>query len=274
MNNIKRCTICNSQKLIFLLKPIRGKSIYICRKCSNAITIPHPKVSYADNDFFLGGKNDVELFRTYSKPIIKYIRTIIKHGRLLDIGTGGGFLLEEAQRCGFQAEGIEPSKSAVSYCRSKGLKVTRSLLKDNLFRTKYFNIISASHVLEHVEDPNDFLKICRELLANDGYMFLSQTNYTGSIPKLLGKYWEGWMPNEHYTHFSPRGIQYVLEKCGFKVLDVTIVPLGYKLRWKWGNVHTLANNIYNSVNFLISKFHIGYPFTGDQMYIAAKKGDI
>ena len=265
-----KCFICRSLKIKHLLNPRRGWSIYLCARCANAFTIPPPKLSYEENEFYLSSKNDESLFRRYAQQIIATIKKYARSGHLLDVGTGGGLLLKEATQTGFLAEGIKPSKKAVEHCRKLNLKVKQGYLNKISFRKNSFDVVVLSHVLEHCDKPDNFLSSVKYILKPDGIIFLSQTNFTGTIPKMLGSFWEGWVLNEHFVQFSPEGIEYFLRKCGFKVIDLNILPLGYNPQWKWGNMSVLANNIYQTINFIISRFRIGFPFSGDQMFVVAQ----
>lgn len=265
------CSICQNAQLYYLFSPYRGREIYVCSKCTNAITYPSPKLNYLKYNFLPEtDKNQVD-YRRYARQIMEYISQKTKRGKLLDVGCGGGYLIEEAINSGFKAEGVDPSRQAVNFCRQKNLKVTWGFLERLKYPAGSFDIVVVSHVLEHVKNQYHFLHIIRKILKKNGFLYLSQTNYTGTIPKLYGRFWEGWMPKEHFVHFSPQGIKYLLEHANLRVLDIKILPLGYMLKWQWGNLSIVANNLYNSISFIISKFRLGFPFIGDQMYILAKK---
>lgn len=265
------CFICQSTQVVLLLRPRRGGAIYRCAVCTNAFTYPAPQAVYDQDTFFLGAKHEEALFRSYAKPIVSFFSQYKQKGNLLDIGAGGGFLLKEAQEKGFTVQGIEPSRAAVRFCRSQGLTVKHGYFKKGVFTKNSFDVIVLSHVLEHVADPHTFLSDARDILRPGGILCLSQTNYTGTIPTILGAYWEGWVPSQHYVHFSPTGVEHLLNMNGLAVEALQILPLGYRPLWKWGSLSTIANNIYNTTNWLISTLRIGLPFVGDQMYVVAHR---
>jgi len=195
----------------------------------------------------------------------------VSSGKLLDVGSGGGALIEEANKVGFQAEGLEPSLPAVKLCTRKGLKVKRGFFENVRYKNNYFDIIILSHVLEHVSDTNIFLSKVHKILKGKGYVFLCQTNYTGTIPKILGKFWEGWVTGQHLVHFSPGGMKYILGKNKFKLIRIDLISSNYRLLWRWGGFGVIATNIYYSVNFLLSKSLERIGYQGDQMYVVATK---
>ncbi len=266
-----KCFICKSNNINFLLKPHRRGSIFRCNNCCNAFTYPSPQIDYERKQFNLKSEEEKREYISYAQQLINFLMERIKKGSLLDIGCGSGYLIEEANKLGFQGEGLDPSYEAVKFCQRRNLEVRYGLLEEKYYPSETYDIVVASHVLEHVSDPIKFLNICRKILKKNGYLCLAQTNYTGMIPFVYGRYWEGWVPNEHLAHFSPFGIQFLLKKSGFKVKKIKILPLGFHLRFKLGDFSTLANDLYYSISYILSHFTL-IPFIhGDQMYILARK---
>jgi SAM-dependent methyltransferase len=70
--------------------------------------------------------------------------------RVLDAGCGTGRNLQDYERLG-RAEGVEPSATAVRYCRERGLSVQEAGLEALPFEDGRFDLVLASDVLEHVE---------------------------------------------------------------------------------------------------------------------------
>src|SRR3989338_1787984 len=98
----KKCPLCGSNNTRSLLKPYRGGSIYVCNRCGNASTYPLPRVSYLKDTFFDIPAGEFNTYRTYAGQILDFITLHVRNGSLLDVGTGGGFLPEEAQKRGFK----------------------------------------------------------------------------------------------------------------------------------------------------------------------------
>lgn len=266
-----KCFVCKNKKVAPLLKPYRGGTIFRCDSCTNAFTYPQPRIDYEKKQFILQSKDEEREYKLYAKPLLTFVKESIKEGRLLDAGCGSGYLIEEAAKLSFDAEGLDPSKEAVEFCRRRNLKVKEGFLQEKYYPEEFFDVIVASHVLEHVADPIKFLFICRRILKRGGFLCFAQTNYTGTLPQLYRRFWEGWVPNEHLVHFSPSGIQFLLQKTGFKVNKIKIVPLGYHLFVRIDNLSTILASIYYSISFLISRFKLWPNFIGDQMYILASK---
>lgn len=266
-----KCFICKNNKVNLLLKPYRGRAIFRCNNCTNAFTYPQPQIDYERKHFNLKSAEEEWEYKLYARSILDFLTESIKKGRLLDVGCGSGYLIEEANKSSFQGEGLDPSKETVEFCQRRNLEVKYGFLQEKYYPPETFDVVVASHVLEHVVDPGKFLLICRKILKRGSYLCLAQTNYTGTIPSLYGRFWEGWVPSEHLVHFSSDGIKFLLGQTGFKVERIKIVPLGYHPYFKIENLSTIVGSIYYSINYLISRFKLWPNFIGDQMYILAKK---
>src|SRR5690242_19822011 len=74
---------------------------------------------------------------------------------LMDVGCCVGAFVHAAQKCGYQASGIDISKGAVNYGKSQGL----NLRVENMLVTEYKEPVDAVCLwatLEHVLDPSAF----------------------------------------------------------------------------------------------------------------------
>lgn len=112
------CTLCGRDQLSFYVALKDGYKIFICQNCTNALTLPTPNATYDDHPFFSQVSLDEVRWRLYSQQIAKFIRNHYEPpARLLDVGCSHGLLLEETQKLGFNVQGLEPSRSAVDYCR-------------------------------------------------------------------------------------------------------------------------------------------------------------
>jgi 2-polyprenyl-3-methyl-5-hydroxy-6-metoxy-1,4-benzoquinol methylase len=131
----------------------------------------------------------------------------------MEIGCGEGLLLKELSRSGFNVQGIEPSVTASSRARKKGLNVITGYFPDCL-SDALFDVVILSHVLEHFADPIVTLELVSRV-APKGYLLLIQTNYKGLIPRWDREKWYAWSPHEHFWHFTPKGLQMIARRLGF-----------------------------------------------------------
>ena len=162
-------------------------------------------------------QSKAELYRGFARSLLGNLDGLgfQEKAALLDIGCGGGFLVEEAERLGFSARGLEANALAVDFCRRRGLNVIRgdltSLTSADAIK---FDIVVLSAVIEHVEDPLQLLMRAKGLLADDGVILISQADFSGLLPRIAPWLWYGWQPAEHYWHFDRSAFQKLAERAG------------------------------------------------------------
>ena len=211
-----------------------------------------------------------------------------KGTRLLDIGCGTGEFLTVAERSGFRAVGLEPSKTAFEIAR-KMHPVLRGELATAGFKADSFDVVTLWSVLEHVPEPSAFLRRIRGLLRQGGILALRVPEARGLLPSLavwlyrlsLGRmaaplrvlYQLDWH-YKHYYGFDRRTIRRLLESNGFEVVGLRLensysVP-SLHLRMHYLPVPRFARKIVvaglSAVLVLAKAFHLE-----DEVVLLARK---
>jgi 2-polyprenyl-3-methyl-5-hydroxy-6-metoxy-1,4-benzoquinol methylase len=138
-------------------------------------------------------------------------------GRLLDIGCGAGDLLLRMQQYGWDVEGIEQDRIAVANLRKFDIDVTEGTLPNGNLPADSFDVITASHVIEHIGDPNAFLRECFKLLRPGGRLVIATPNADSSGLKKYGSSWVHLDPPRHLVLFTPASLKQALERASFEV---------------------------------------------------------
>lgn len=141
-------------------------------------------------------------------------------GRVLDIGFGDGGFIENAQSIGWEAEGIDVDEEAVRAAQSRGLNVRHGLPHD---LEGPFDVVTMSHVIEHLHDPNDMLRECFRLLAPGGTLWIETPNARSVGLKRLGRGWLAADAPRHLVLFNRRSLGNALTDAGF--VQVWDMPL-------------------------------------------------
>ncbi len=162
--------------------------------------------------------NQQLLYRGFAQKLLSAIKErALNSSSLLDVGCGGGFLVEVATEMGFEAEGIEENVELVRWCKHRGIKVSNTRLSDlSAGGEKKFDVIVFSAVLEHLQRPEKALLECKKLLNPDGIVLISQASYDGLLPSVFPWGWYGWQPHEHYWHFTPNSLRQMAQQAGFR----------------------------------------------------------
>ena len=104
---------------------------------------------------------EAEIWEEMESGTLKHVIDAIKGSserlRILDVGVGLGRLLERIKSSGFEnldLYGIDISLPYLQIAHSKGLNVAMAKIEDMPYPTEYFDVITCTDVLEHVEDLN------------------------------------------------------------------------------------------------------------------------
>jgi 2-polyprenyl-3-methyl-5-hydroxy-6-metoxy-1,4-benzoquinol methylase len=137
-------------------------------------------------------------------------------GRVLDVGCGSGALLAALAREGWICHCLDPSAEALA--RARAAVPSGKFFQGTIetFTTEHrFDLITLSHVLEHLADPRAALRKLHSLLAPGGELQLEVPNIGGAEARLFGRNWRGLDLPRHYVHFTPRTLGWLLRDTGF-----------------------------------------------------------
>ncbi|MEM6906498.1 MAG: class I SAM-dependent methyltransferase, partial [Pseudomonadota bacterium] len=93
-----------------------------------------------------------------------------RKAEVLDIGAGGGALLQKLAAAGASVTGIEPDPAARAQSEAAGLKIFPGTAEDmpDGVPEAAFDFVVMSHVLEHTRDPGKALANARAMLREGG----------------------------------------------------------------------------------------------------------
>src|SRR4030067_1483160 len=108
--------------------------------------------------------------------------------RLLEIGCGNGFFLEEAKHQGYEVYGIEPGKKSVDKAKPEIKKnIINDIFRYGQFKKNFFDVICCFQTFDHVPNPNEMLKECYVLLKKGGLMLFFNHDAGAWQNKLMGE---------------------------------------------------------------------------------------
>ena len=249
MNN-SHCLICNSAdnvKIFIDYNALHAKrNIVKCKECNFVFfeTDKNGKLddSYWDNKQHIDVYENHEVqngFEIESKKRIDAINELTSKGLLLDIGCGLGDFLRVARENGWKVCGVEISSLAAEYARRKyALDVHQGTIENCNFGSESIDVVTMWDVIEHVQNPIQALSAIRNKLKKGGMLViktpddqslfksLSRFMYFISLKKIsfLLKY-VYYIP--HYYYYNKRSLSRMLEKFGFKVINIQADETNY-----------------------------------------------
>ena len=122
--------------------------------------------------------------------------------KILDIGCGGGLLSEPMCRLGADVVGIDASENNISVAKLHAKKNNLNIKyvcssPENFQINEKFDVILNMEIIEHVDNVEQFLKSCSNLLKKNGMMFVATLNKTlkSYIFAIIGaEYIMRWLP--------------------------------------------------------------------------------
>jgi 2-polyprenyl-3-methyl-5-hydroxy-6-metoxy-1,4-benzoquinol methylase len=177
--------------------------------------------------------------------------------RILDIGCATGALPAHLQDRGWQVTGIEISDSADYAKNTRKIKVLKVPVEEAGFAHNTFDVILASHLIEHLNNPRLFLGEVHRILKNNGAVFITTPNIDGFQSKLTGGKWRSAI-FDHLYLFSKKTLSLLLRDTGFTIESIHT----------WGGLAAgLAPSFIKKPADFLAK-HLG---CGDVMIIRARK---
>jgi 2-polyprenyl-3-methyl-5-hydroxy-6-metoxy-1,4-benzoquinol methylase len=152
-------------------------------------------------------------------------------GRLLDIGCGNGAFLARAADMGWQAQGCEIDPKAVAACRSVGIDVLEGDAFHPSLAKRSFDVITMSHVIEHVHDQRALLQRAYDLLRPGGRLWLALPNPRSIGLHVSGSAWHALHPPYHLGIPSSHILVKWLRRTGFS--DIQPLRRGAHVRNVW-----------------------------------------
>ena len=123
---------------------------------------------------------------------------------LIDVGCGGGLLAEPMARMGFDVTAIDASPENIGTARAhaepQGLDIAyRSATVEQMEAEAAgpFDVVLTMEVVEHVADPEAFLRCCSRLVKPGGMLIVATLNRTLkslALGKIAAEYVLGWVP--------------------------------------------------------------------------------
>lgn len=148
----------------------------------------------------------------------------------LDMGCGAGLLCEPLARLGAQVSGFDAAAENIAVARhhaeQSGLTIKYSQGGVEALGDAQFDLVTSLEVIEHVNDPQSFVRGLAGALAPSGLMILSTPNRTNLSHLALITVGEsiGGIPkgtHDWNKFLTPEELSDMVQSAGLKVIDST-----------------------------------------------------
>lgn len=169
---------------------------------------------------------------------------------VLDIGCGDGHTLDlYAGHPGVKTYGVDFNLAALELARKHGHTVYEGSFENADLPSHLFDLVTATHVIEHVADPRQFLVKVHQVLRSDGILWLETPNI-GSVDAkwFREKHWGAYHFPRHWFFFSRETLSKLAASAGFEPVFVDFVPNA--IFWFWTFHSILIEKFPNSRKFI------------------------
>ena len=203
-------------------------SVFFCPRCKNVQLGTMVSRARMFEDYYYLSSVNAGLVRHFESLAAK-----LKDARfVVDVGSNDGILLKPLAALGVKAIGVEPSINVSKIANDQGLETLCAFFDDStaaeLKKTHgAADVIVASSVFTHLEDPHAFIEAVKILLSEKG-RFIIEVEYIGNILRLI-QFERFYLDRIFY--YSLTSLKHLFEAHGMTVTDVAeIEPHGGSLQ--------------------------------------------
>jgi SAM-dependent methyltransferase len=171
---------------------------------------------------------------------LKLLRGLYAGSRVLDLGAGDGRLAVALARAGHRVTAVEPFREPVAAGEVDTVEVVRSGIEELELPEHAYDLVVLWHVLEHLGDPGATLERVHGWLASHGRLLVGVPNLDSLQARLGRDRWFHLDRERHLVHFTPRGLDRLLERSGFHAVERRHVLIDQAVPGMW---MTLLNRL-------------------------------
>lgn len=243
LETLTECPICSGKQFSSFLScidhTVSHETFHIvqCQSCDLKFTNPRPTEQaigkYYQSEDYISHSNSSKgvinlLYKTARRFTISrktaLVRSISPNGtRFLDYGCGTGEFLYSMKKSGWISKGIEPSPQARNFAIDKLLLEVFPPDEINFFPPASFDVITLWHVLEHVHQLNETIRILKNLLSDKGKLIIAVPNSDAADAGIYNEVWAAYDLPRHLYHFNAASITRLLSNHEMQVKK--IIPM-------------------------------------------------
>jgi SAM-dependent methyltransferase len=249
-----QCEICNSDKWEICYRgPIRSGSfgsleqgcVSQCANCGvqklgvgSGISKAHYEYRYRE---MLHQPKNLEAHYAEHEHLARFTLNVIlahcrpRNMRIADIGAAGGIMLDYVKGVAKTCVAIEPDKYFGDVLGDKGYSWYPSTEEALAEHAGSIDLAISSQVIEHVDNPLEFVEEIYELLTVGGTFIASTPNRADILMKMSSNIFESFFyRSQHRWYFDNDSLKLCVEKAGFSSVQVEFVHrygLANAFRW-------------------------------------------
>lgn len=225
-SNATLSTVINFKYLVGIVDEY-NQSIYCCDNCEFIFT-----PNYISEELISRYYKNISKYEGNSEGIIdnskllmterqyNFIKNSIDdYDTVLEIGASTGFNLNTFKKHGKKVFGVEPStKNKITAKDFYDIDLYDGMYEDFFIenKEKSYDLIFLSHVLEHIYNPNEFIKKLKE--QNNKYIYIEVPSFEVQLESEPF----GCFFYEHVNHFTINSLTNLMKQNGYEPINLSV----------------------------------------------------
>lgn len=218
------CDLCRSptHEALFIKEGFRHVR---CLNCGMVFVSPrlaaHREIQRQSGTGAMGDDELTPAQRRRLRRELKLYEPFRKQNRLLEVGAGRGWFLEEAAQKGWETWGLEINSCALHYLRKRrSIHLVVEAAEDFAPPPGSMDAVRMWDVIEHLQSPRAALGRVYTALRPGGLVHISTTNFASLSRWVNGPEWVYLNGSDHIHLFEPSTITALLRHSGFHLVRV------------------------------------------------------
>lgn len=229
------CPVCGGEQRRLILPDVGGIAVARCERCGLVHATGRYAATYLSEIYYGGrasqppaaGRRDIARKRRSVRLYDRLSGGRIGHpaagARALDIGCDTGLLLDALRELGYRTEGIERSPAA-EQAKAAGHEVHALDIEVTELGLGRYELITMTHVLEHLGEPVRALVWLRRHLAPGGLGVVEVPNWGDLLRPLWGRRFRPLELGDHVSFFERTTLAGALERAGLDIVTLWSAP--------------------------------------------------
>lgn len=236
------CPLCGSEDYKITYKS-HNFTFVRCIECGVLYQNPRPETHYVQNRydekyFEYELQNQDNFFQLQLKTLqdcqLEKLVDGFKNKRILDVGCATGLLLNYFKQKEAMVYGVEVCTQSCRYAYDKfSITIYNGTLENARYESNFFDIVHFSHLIEHLENPINFMKEIYRITKENGYILVTTPREDSIWAKIFGLKWRSLIP-DHLVLYGRNHLESLLQITGFEPIFTESwgsIPIDSKLKF-------------------------------------------
>ena len=202
--------------------------LYFCQTCSlvQLLDVIDPEILFRNYIYVTGTSDTIEAHNVQYADSVVDLLALSANDLVVEIASNDGSLLKCFQRHEVRTLGVEPAANIAELARARGIATVNQFFNSTVareLRESYgpAKVVIGNNVLAHVDEIQDFLRGCLELLDEDGLVVI-EVPY---LRDLIERVEYDTVYHEHLCYFSVTALLHLFSRVSLSIVRVDYFPI-------------------------------------------------